>query len=312
MPKVSCAAKDAVEVSLGIQEGVVEIVGAVVKVHQYPPNRRSGEQGDPFPCVQLTVVRCDKNGERISTDEIKEELGIGKLDKFHPGKAENAADNDPEDLGEEVDTEGNCIYATDANSHLNKKCKWILFADSLEQKGFKPEVLQNGYMTDLVGLKVEVKTETLPRTPGYKGDKDPTALVATRILQFPYDKKGKASAKAPAKSQAKPPASASAPAPAATPSTSGTDEEIALSMLGAVADEYAGQEEAIERRKLQTAVQTKLMRLKVPVKQHKGILDLVKNDEWLQAKTAEEDDSPVFGRIVVDFEAATVMFAAKE
>ncbi len=308
MPKVSCASKDAVEVSLGIQEGVIEITKAVVRVHQYPPNRKTGEQGDPFPCVQITAVCCDKNGERTSDDEIKEELALGSLDKFHPGKASGPDDNDPEDQGYEVDSEGNCIYATEDGARLNKRCKWIILADSLEQHGFKPEVLGNGYMPDLVGLKCEVKTEAGYKIPGRTYQKDPTHLVVTRILQFPYDKK-KAKAGAGAKAASKPAAAASATAAPAAPAASG-EEGIALNMLTAVADEYAGQGD-IERKKLQTAVQTKMMRGKVPINMHKPVLALVKDDEWLGRVTTEQEDSPVFGRIVVDFQAGTVAFAEK-
>jgi hypothetical protein len=318
MPRASMASKDAVDVSFGIQEGVVEIVKAITKVHQFPPNKQSGEQGDPFPCVQLTVVRCDNDGKRTSDDEITEELGVGKIEKFHPGKAAGPDDDDPEDLGDEVDTEGNCIFVANEGDHFAKTCKWIRFASSLEDKGFKPEVLGHGYMPDLVGMVVKVKTDTLPRTPGYTGKKDPTALVADKILVFPYDKKkGGKTNSAPAKSTSG--ASKSGPAPAGkkdagttTNPYQGDDAEaIAIHALGEMVVEYAGQE-GIERKKLQTGVQTRLMRNKVPVKQHPVILGMVKDDEWLRKVTAEDEDSKIFGKISVDFDESTAMFAAAE
>ncbi len=84
---------------------------------------------------------------------------------------------------------------------------------------------------------------------------------------------------------------------------------MALKFLEETATEFTGKE--IERRKLSTAVQTKLMRGKVPVSQHRGVIDLVKDDEWLRTVTAEDEDSPIFGKLVVDFDSdpQTVQFA---
>lgn len=315
MPKVSSAAKDAIEVSLGIQEGTIEVIGAIVKVHQYPPSKATGQQGDPFPCVQLKVARLDDKGARLDEDPITEEFGIGKLEKFHPGKADSATDNDPEDVGNELDAEGNCIYAVDDSAKLNKRCKWVLFTASLEAKGFKSEVLANGFMPDLVGLKCHVHSEVQPRFPGSTATKDPTALVVDKVLQFPYEKKGKAApAAAPVKAAAKaaPAAAATAPAPAAPAASSngsGDAESIALTTLADVATEMAGKSD-VERKKLQTAFQTKLMRKGIPVKLHKPALDLVKDDEWLTRITTEDDTSPVYGRMMLDGD--TVSFAEAE
>jgi hypothetical protein len=312
MPKVSMSAKDAVDVSFGIQEGTVEITKCVTKVHQFPPNKQTGDQGDPFPCVQLTVVRCDSDGKRISEDEITEELGVGKLEKFHPGKADSADDESPEDLGTEVETEGNCIYAVGEGDHFAKTCKWIRFAESLEAKGFKSEVLGRGFMPDMVGMVLKVKTDTLPRTPGYTGKKDPTALVAEKILVFPYDKKkGKG---APAKGSSSGSGSSTSKTESKSeskPESKGDDaESVALKYLAEVAAEYAGKD-GIERKKLQTAVQTRLMRNKVPAKSHPDILGKVKDDEWLTKVTVEDEDSPVYGKIMVDFDESTVTFPAE-
>jgi len=297
MPKASFAAKDTVEVTLGIQEGVVEITKAITKVHQYPPNKQSGEQGEPFPCVQLTCLRCNESGDRVDDTEIEEQLGLGKLDKWHPGKADGPDDNDPEDAGEDVDAEGNCVYVVDPSAKLNKKSKWVIFATSLEDHGFKASILERGYMPDLVGLKVKVKSIPGTKIPGQTYKKDPINLVAEKILVFPYEKgKGKPAAKVNGK-----PNVGSTPAAPASSKTADGAEQMAMRFLEEAATDYSGKE--IERRKLPTAVQAKLMKAKIPVAQHRGVIDLVKDDDWLRAATAENEDSPIFGKLVVDFDA---------
>lgn len=278
MPKASSAFRDAVEVSLGIQEGNVEVIGAVVRVHQYPPNKKTGEQGDPFPCVQLEFARLDDDFNRLDEDPVKVEYGIGKLDRFHPGIAKGPNDDDPEDAGDEVDTEGNCIYVSDPGSRLNRKCKWMVFVQHLEQAGFKPEILGNGYMPDLVGLKGHVKTITLPKIAG--SDKEPTVLVFDRIVQFPYEKRTKKSAE-----------------------DKGDDvEAVAREAIAKIMAEKAGQE--LDWKKFQVLFQTTLMRNRVPNKLHRPALDLLKNNENWLFKVADE-----LG-FLVDPELATISFPA--
>lgn len=322
MPKVSFAKKDAIEVSLGIQEGFIEVIGAITKMHQYPPNKKSGEQSGPFCCVQLEVARLDDKGVRLDDTSIFQEFTVGGNDrnnpgqfKFHPGKAESGADEDPEDMGTEVDVEGNCLFAEEG-SKLNKQSKWIRFTDSLEEKGFKSDVLANGYMPDLIGLKCHVHTITLPKMPNSTSEKENTAIVADKVLQFPYDvKKGKAAAgkAATAAAASKPgPKIVPAAAPVAAPAGVSDDPEvIALEKLTALVNdaEYSGKD-GVERKKIQTVVQTKLMRERVNTKLHKPVMDLIKNDEWLTNKTMEDEDSPIYGRIVVDFEAGTASIVA--
>jgi hypothetical protein len=94
-------------------------------------------------------------------------------------------------------------------------------------------------------------------------------------------------------------------------SVDGDSEALALTLLTQVADDLAGTD-SLDRKKLNTAVQAKLMRGKVPIGQHRGVLDLVKDDNWLTRVSSEDENSPVYSRISVDSDAGTVMFAAKE
>lgn len=287
MGKASFGSKDAVLVSLGVEAGNVEIVAAISKVHQYPPNKGTGEQGEPFFCVQLEFQQYSDKWVKSDDAPIPMEFGAGKLDKFHPGLATSAEDEEPTDQGDELNVEGNCIAVIQDGAKLNKKCKWIMLTSSLEAFGFKPEILGNGYLPDLIGTRGHVKTIPLERMPNSTAKNDPTALVFDRIDVFPYEKaKGatKAPAKAPAKTVA--PAKAGSPAPAASSTeVSSDDETVAVQMLSEVMKEQAGQ--SLETKVLKSKVTAKLMRAKVPVNRHKGITSLVGDPAWLEEKAGE-------------------------
>lgn len=313
MAKASFSAKDAVLVSLGIQAGNVEITGAVCKIHQYPPNKTTGKQGDPFPCVQLEFQQYDSKWEKLDEEPVKQEFGIGKSEKFHPGLAKSADDEDPEDLGDEVDVEGNCIAVVADGAHLNKKCKWIILTDSMEKLGFKPEILGNGFLPDLIGTRGHLKTIPQDKMPNSESDKEPTALVFDSISQFPYEKKGagksaaaKPGAKAPAPAAGKT-AAKSAPAPAAASNTD-DDEATAISTIQEIITELAGDDPvSLDVRALKSKVTAKLMRNKVPIGRHKSIGALVGDVAWLEAQ-ADSQTIPMMW----DGDESKVVFPPKE
>ncbi len=284
MPRVSFASADLVDVSFGITEGSVEIVSAISKVHQYPQNRKTGVQGDPFPCVQIQFAHLDpKTGQKTDAEPATMEFGIGSLDKFHPGKVTGPDDEDPEDLGDEVGTEGNTLYPVEDGNRITKSSKWSHLVVSMEQLGFKPEVLGTGYLPSLVGTKGHVKTVTLPKFDNTR-EKEPTALVFDKITQFPYEKKGTAPKPAPAKPGTTKPASGKpASAPPAAPATEEADTDeinaIATTTLSTVAEKNGGSEMA--RTKLKSQALTTMLRAKVNAKNQKAVNELFASDEWL-------------------------------
>lgn len=304
MAKAGYSSKEAVAVSLGIQAGNVEIIGVVSKIHQYPPNKTSGEQGDPFGCVQVAFQQYDSKWVKEDTEPVKMEFGwgggFGKTEKFHPGLATDAKDDDPQDLGDELDVEGNCICAIVDGAALNTKCKWLILSLSMEKLGFKPEILGNGFLPDLIGTRGHVNTITQERIPGSTAKKEPTALVFDRIDVFPYEKKGKgAVAATPAKTA--PAAKGKTPPP---PPAGDDDEAIALSTLAAVKADQAG--ETLELKVFKSKATSKLMRNKVPTARHKGILALIADPAWL-AEQSEVDDAG----FVFDADDSTIQFAGE-
>lgn len=298
MSRASLARRDASEGQLGIQEGFVKIVNAVTRVHQYPPSKKTGEESTPFPCVQLHFARLDpKSLEPIEEDPIPVEFGVGKLEKFRPGNAANRDDEEPEDLGEEVGTEGNCLY-TDGG-RIWAYSKWMYLSESMEQCGFNPDIMGAGYMPDLIGTVGHVKTITIPKQPGitYKKEAEPTALVFDKIVTFPYEKKGKGGSgsgkgtAATAGKPATPAAGKAAPskgktAANAAPEPSGdTDgQEKAVEVFQSVATAKAG--ETVELSKLRGLVLTATLKAKMPAAVSKQVQEQFKDEGWV-SETAE-------------------------
>jgi len=310
MPKAGFAIADGYDLQLGIQEGPVEVLGAVCRIHQYPPNRETGIQGNPFPCVQLEFAKLDPQGNRLpDEDPVKMEFGLGNIEKFHPGQCKGADDPDPEDLGTEIDTEGNTIYTDAADNKINNVTKWMMFAASLEHKGFDRHSLHAAYLPDLIGLKIQVKTEAVEKRAGMTYKREPTSLVVEKIIALPAKQRGKKPVAVPPKADKANGAPAPAPAgPVAVPAAASADEAaelIATQTMAEVAAENKGK--TVERKKLQTSFQARLMRNKVPIKHHKQAMDLIKSADWLNQQATDDETSPLFGLLMAD--DASVVFA---
>jgi hypothetical protein len=196
MPKASFASKDAYEVKLGIQEGHVEIVDAKTAVYQFPPNKETGDQGAPFLAALITFQLTDANGKHLEDEPSDKVLKIEKdLHKMRPGMASSRDDANPTDQGAELETVGNCIYTEDAK--INNKCGWQVFCKSMEECGFRVDILGAGYLPDLVGTKGHVKTLKGEKTKIDGKEIEPSYLVWDSITARPYEA-GQTAAKKPA------------------------------------------------------------------------------------------------------------------
>src|SRR5215471_4293441 len=194
----------------GFQEGHVRIERSVSKVFQYPPNSQTKEQSDPFTALVWTATKLDREWNELPGDdnEVEVVLRMGTVDSCRPGmlKAKDF-DNmnvEPEDLGDQVGTEGNCFFM-EVDTKLG--AGWREMKNSLEAKGFKPEILARGITTDFEGMlakfiTVEGKPYIARRGAKAGQEVKPTNLVCDRIETYPYDVKK--SAKTETKGAAKP------------------------------------------------------------------------------------------------------------
>lgn len=201
--------------SFGVGEGNFEIVGASVAPHYY------GENSDNPQCaLKLTLQRLNGDWNKTDDEPGYEMWDGGPLGRFTPGEAADANTvDDAEDLGTDRDKEGNCFYS--ANSELIGG-KASQFLDRIIKLGFKPQVIGSGYLPTLVGTKFTLTKEPNPYA---KKAKDPTILLPSKIMQFPWDKaagsangggKGKPAAAGAAGAA---PAKGAPPKPAAKPTT---------------------------------------------------------------------------------------------
>lgn len=303
MPKASFAAKDGYEPKLGFQEGNFEVVAACTKVFQYPPNKESQEQFPPFLAAMLMMAKTDEKGNRLDEEPLEKILRIEKdLSKMRPGRSTSRDDAEPEDLGDELDTEGNTVFCEEGQK-INVNSSFLIFTKSLEERGFKSEILGAGFLPDLVGLKGHAKTEKGEKRTVNGRDIEPSYLIVDRILERPYEKAaakkapGKATAAAPAaKTAAKSgikavekPAETVEPEEKVAAATAGDNDDAADAAIGIIAElsgELAGATR--DKQKFYAMAYARLVRDKARDKKlDKQVIEYLKSDEWLTEKAAE-------------------------
>lgn len=312
MPKAGYSVKDlAPDTGFGWEKGRGEVVEAVVKIHQYPksnkPEKQNQEQAPPFLCVQLGLVHLNDKLDRMD-DEVKYvEITLGRKwheNGFSVGQAKDAKDQDPVDLGSTLDTVGNCIYSG-SGAQIHPKTGWGMFvgeqelagADKqiykgLQKAGFKPEILGEGFIPDLIGMKGYFGYGVREKWDGFTGEKDPTVFMVKEVYVFPYEVK-KAKGQTAAKTPAKPASGAPATSGGSTAGSNGqaTAGEVdlmqhAITASKAVVADVAGQ--ALDLKAFRGKVQQKLLKLAVkPPTIHPKILDLLKADDTVAVIGAE-------------------------
>lgn len=307
MPRGSFKHEDASQGGAGFQEGNVQVIKSVVAVHQFPPNSKTNKQSDAFCAMRWTLKKLDSEWNELSGDEadtiVVLPIRLGTLDQMRPGKlAPKDFDNldvEPEDLGDEVDTEGNALFMTDG---AKAGRGWAIMEESLRKAGFKPEISGRGIARDFEGMVAHFKTVEGQKYIAKQGEKKgqevtPSNLVCDRIHTYPYDKKkGGAGAGSSTGSVKAAPASSGAGASSGSGAGSADDAiATAVSVFNQLSNEFkkeipAGKE--VDRAAFQKAVTRELMRQKMPPKLQKSVQDLVKNDERLTELAMALVDQP--------------------
>jgi hypothetical protein len=305
MPRGSFKHEEAQQGGFGFQEGNLLITKSVVAVHQLPPNSKTGEQSAPFTCLRWTGVKLDSEWNEIDGEApvvLAAELRLGNTEQVRPGKLDakdfDNLDVEPEDLGDEVDTEGNAVYLVEG-AKLNRS--WAIMEESLRKYGFKPEISGRGIATDFEGMTAHFKTVEGQKYIAKKGAKagqevTPTNLVVDRIHTYPYDAKKKAgkaannTATSTAAGKSSGTASASAAAsgshgPNGTAGVSVDDGlDAAKAVFGNLSAEFKKEipaDKEVKRADFQKALTKELMRQKVKPQLQKQVMDVVKDDDKL-------------------------------
>lgn len=236
MPRVGFSIEEGVSSSqFKFEEGRGRIVAAVVTIEQI-------QDYDAKCGIKVSVQRLGRDGKPTEDEPVDEFLPCGPITKFHPANASSPEDGDPEDLGDEVGVEGNCILATEG-AHLDRKAKLWIFGSSLQEKGVRPTLL-NGYAPHLVDIDADFVQQLLPKGEGFTGKRDPTCLVAKKegnIYNLAEINKraggGASTGKTPAKPAAKAtgttaPKANGSPAPPPAAESNDDAEALATSLFG--------------------------------------------------------------------------------
>lgn len=292
--------KSFVESTGGFQEGLVRVDQSVFKVHQ----GRVGEgqpARQPFTALVWTVNRLDEDDHEPLTDDDgnpkTEELvfGLGgkSLTGAHPGGADSPDDEEVEDLGVDVGTEGPTVFLASPTFKLNSKSGCAVLMDSLQKAGFKEEYLNRVWSPDYVGSVFHVKNFVSDQVmKGDDGkDRPITYKVVGKIIRAGYEQKKKAGAGQ--MSQPKGKAAAGGKAEV-------SEEEKALrKALDSLSEKLDGSQ--VTRKALSTKVLQELQAAKVSPTLHVKALSLVKDDGWLGKNGPQYD-------ITFDAEEGTVVF----
>lgn len=176
------------------KEGFVRIDHNSYKVHAGKPGE--GEAPNPATKWSWNVTRLKEDAETPLTDEhdepITEELlfsfGGKSLQHVHPGHADGPDDKEPEDLGSDVDTEGNTIVLLTDNWAPNEKSGLMVLTASLTKFGVNAEYLNRCWAPEWNGCIFEMKSQ-----PGEKSADGRTFnyKVVTKIVVKPGGGKGK-------------------------------------------------------------------------------------------------------------------------
>lgn len=293
MPKGLMNPKNAVEsTGGGFREGNIRVDASTFRVHQpWAPEGQTPRQ--PHLALVWNVARLDEElNPLIETDDGSptiEELifGLGgkSLAAVHPGGADSPEDEEVEDLGTEVNTEGKTVFMANTDYKLNAKSSCIMLMNSLKEHGFKEEYLDRVWAPDFVGLVAHMKTLLDPdllQDDGKGGKRGTPYKIVDRMIRAPYDKK-------PAAAKTKAPAAATS----AKPAKNGDDAaDAAVKALSPILSKLS--EDLDGTRLTRKALTQKISMLlqgdkKVAPTLHVPILTLVKDNAWMLKHGQEFD-----------------------
>jgi hypothetical protein len=252
------------------KEGVIRI-----DANSYVVDKGAEGQADSVPATKWKwkVTRMAEGGQEPLTDEhdnpITEDLYFsfgGKCLPFvHPGNAQSAEDDEPEDLGTAVGTEGNTIYLNASDWRPNEKSGLMTLTRSLTAQSIKTDYLNRCWAPDWNGCVFDMRTQV---SGDSKDGRSFNYKVVAKVLVGPGKSKGGKS------------------------SANGKPDEAGVELakiLNLLSQELDGQ--AITRKAFLNRVRGSMDVLKIDAKLLVPVLSLAKDDKWLGAHAETLDYS---------------------
>lgn len=280
----------------GFKEGMIRVDTSVFRVHKDKdpdPLPKDYIPRDPICALIWDVTRLNENMEPM-TDEhenplietLKFGLGGKSITKVHPGKAEGPDDEEVEDLGVVVGTEGPTVFMADKDFQIHPKSAIHYLYNSLKNK-VDEKFIDRVWAPDWNGLVVFMKSHvTDDKIKDSKGVERPISYkVVDKVVAMGKKAKGEAASKGEVKGGADP--------------KSKEAETKLVPILEALSSEL--DTTSITMKAFNTRVATALKKNEVDAKLHVPILALIKDEQWLKKNSDKFD-------MTVDFEERTVVF----
>ncbi len=282
MPRPSLNPEKARTGGGGIEAGNYEVVAAKFQniKTDYRPNQLN---------MLFDLATLDKDGDRVrGADPVEMHLSFGQksLEAFHPGQGKNQDDDDPQDMTDAVDAEGNTIFCK-GNEQFSASCAALVFQKSLTALGFPKELQDKCWAPAYTGLKFSLDTldpktlndrlklrlNTKPMKDEDGQERAVTYKIATKWLNPNYLTSGTSA------NGAKSSASA---APAAT-----SPEEIAAACIRKVAVQRAGPKNAIKTKQSLAGFATNAFATGKYKANLADVRKFFEDDDWIAAQVAE-------------------------
>jgi hypothetical protein len=283
----------------GFKEGIRKVVNSVFKV-----DHQEFEGAAPRPPVVALVWTCERLDDDLDpmvdeatseamVETLKFPLGGKSLSKIHPAEATGPEDDEPEDLGVEVNTEGPTLFVIDDKWQLDPRSGCAHLMASLSTK-LKDGYLDNVWAPNFVGLVAFMKAvpDESVKIAGRDGVERPVNYkVVDKVLTAPYDGKGKKEKKGVIKPEA-----AAEPKAGKVKKEASAEETLLIDILKGIAGDMAG--ETLTIKALGTMVSSALNK-GGNTKQLVPVQTVLKSEGWLAKNGAkvglsvDEDDKTV-------------------
>lgn len=314
----------AIQGGFGIQSGIVRVKDARFKIQEW--SKKDGSWTGHVLVWQLDVQKSDPKGVVEDESLVEQQdfiLCWGSKEKdengnptyrFHPANSKGVDDEEPEDLGVEVGTEGNTFCtpeSAETESMPFKDAPAVLFSMGLEKLGFRKEVSNRAYCPEYVGLVIEVETvqpDVLAKHLGVrynppKDGKPQPQWMVKKIHVFPWDAQksaGKAKGAAAGAGAGKGASASTSTASASTKSNgkaNGAADEVDIAAYAADRAREVGKDakgKELTKGEFKQAVYKKALKEgKLAGKYHKALQDFCASDAGILELAGEEILEPV-------------------
>lgn len=298
------------------KEGHIRVDTSAYKVHQ--GDAIAGQaQRQPVLALVWGITRLDEDLDPIEdaesnpvTEVLVFGLGGKSLLSAHPGGADSPNDQEIEDLGVEVKTEGPTVHLASKDFQLHAKSSCMVLMKSLEKAGVKESALDQTWAPQWVGCVFHMKTflDNDMQMDDGKGGKRPLGYkIVNKIVKGPGEGGGK---KKKGEEKTAAAAGTGAKTPVKAPGKTAELETYLGPILEFISTEKDGQ--VMTRKALAVLVSQRLQTAKPPIdaKLHIPILaGCVKNDDWLKENGHKYDMTFALGD---DGQVVMVQFGAQD